>query len=141
MDKINFQTYTWSYGTTSFRVSKLKYKIERQLIRLKELRDIYPNENWRELQNIYFEILVEENLAKKSSKNKTKDARQKTSPLVDLGLVDNDRRLTDAGKELYEINYNKDYNFNNLFFLRSDAYLYFKQLLKIKFDKNKRYLS
>lgn len=135
MDKIKFQTYSWSYGTTSFRVSELKYKIERQLIRLKELRDIYPNQSWQDLQDIYFEMLVEENLAKKTSKNKKKDARQKTSPLVDLGLVDNERKLTNIGKKLYEINYNRTYNFDNLFFLRNDAYLYFKQLLKIKFDK------
>ncbi|WP_156922628.1 hypothetical protein [Lebetimonas sp. JH292] len=34
-------------------------------------------------------MLLEEGLAKETSKNKAKDARQKTSPLVDLGLVDN----------------------------------------------------
>lgn len=136
---IKFQTYAWSYGTTSFRVSELKYKIERQLIRLKELREIYPDKNWKELQEIYFEMLVEEGLAKSTAKDKAKDARQKTSSLVDLGLVDNERRLTEIGEKLYKINYKKDYNFNNLFFLRNDAYLYFKQLLKIRFDKNKRY--
>ncbi|WP_024791877.1 AlwI family type II restriction endonuclease [Lebetimonas sp. JS138] len=138
MNEIKFQTYSWSYGTTSFRVSELKYKIERQLIRLKELRNIYPDKNWKDLQEIYFEMLLEEGLAKETSKNKAKDARQKTSPLVDLGLVDNERQLTEIGKKLYKINYDKNYNFNNLFFLRNDAFLYFKQLLKINFNKNKR---
>ena len=139
MQTIKFKTYSWSYGNTSFRVSELKYKIERQLIRLKELRDKYPDEDWKNLQEIYFEMLLEENLVKNSSKDKAKEARQKTSSLVDLGLVDDERKLTEVGKKLYEINYNKKYDFNNLFFLRSDAYLYFRQLLKIKFDKNKRY--
>jgi len=139
LSEIKFKTYAWSYGTTSFRVSELKYKIERQLIRLKELRDIYPGKKWKELQEIYFEMLVEEGLASKSAKNKAKDARQKTSPLVDLGLIDEERNLTEVGKKLYEINYNREYNFNNLFFLRNDAFIYFHQLLKIKFDKNKRY--
>jgi len=139
MEKIKFQTYAWSYGTTSFRVSQLKYKIERQLIKLKELRAAYPNKDWKDLQEIYFEMLVEEGLAKKTSKDKSKDARQKTSPLFDLGLIDNERRLTETGEKLYKINYNKAYNFNNLFFLRNDAYLYFKQLLKINFDESKRY--
>ncbi|WP_024787701.1 hypothetical protein [Lebetimonas sp. JH369] len=102
MNEIKFQTYSWSYGTTSFRVSELKYKIERQLIRLKELRNIYPDKNWKDLQEIYFEMLLEEGLAKETSKNKAKDARQKTSPLVDLGLVDNERQLTEIGKKIYK---------------------------------------
>ena len=39
MNNIKFKTYSWGYGTTSFRVSELKYKIEKQLILLKELKD------------------------------------------------------------------------------------------------------
>jgi len=134
--KIKFQTYSFSYGTTSFRVSELKYKIEIQLIRLKELRDIFPQKKWKDLQEIYFEILVEENLAKATSNNKAKDARQKTSSLVDLGLVDEERNLTEIGEKLYSINRDKKFKFDNIFFLRDDAYIYFEQLLKVKFDKN-----
>jgi len=139
--KIKFQTYSFSYGTTSFRVSELKYKIEIQLIRLKELRDIFPQKKWKDLQEIYFEILVEENLAKATSNNKAKDARQKTSSLVDLGLVDEERNLTEIGEKLYSINRNKKFKFDNIFFLRDDAYIYFEQLLKVKFDKKKRYYN
>jgi len=139
--KIKFQTYSFSYGTTSFRVSELKYKIEIQLIRLKELRDIFPQKKWKDLQEIYFEILVEENLAKATSNNKAKDARQKTSSLVDLGLVDEERNLTEIGEKLYSINRDKKFKFDNIFFLRDDAYIYFEQLLKVKFDKKKRYYN
>ena len=52
---VAFKSYSWSYGTTSFRVSELKYKIERQLILLKELWNEYPDRTWQELQDIYFD--------------------------------------------------------------------------------------
>ena len=37
-----FKSYSWSIGTTSFRVSQLNYKIERQLQLLKEF--------WKKIQ-------------------------------------------------------------------------------------------
>ena len=90
-DEAKFQSYSWSYGTTSFRVSELKYKIERQLIRLKELWEEYPDKTWKDLQDIYFDKLVEEGLAQPTASRRDKDARQKTSPLKDLGLVTEER--------------------------------------------------
>ncbi len=134
-NKIKFQTYSWGYGTTSFRVSELKYKIEKQLILLKELQDKYPTKEWKELQFIYFEILVENDLAKSTSNNKEKDARQKTSSLKDLGLINEDRKLTNVGLELYQLNKKRDFKSQNIFYLREDAYIYFKQFLKINFSK------
>jgi len=56
--KIKFQTYSWVVGTTSFRVSELKYKIEKQLILIENLRELYPNNDWKEIQEDYFELLV-----------------------------------------------------------------------------------
>ena len=134
-NKIKFQTYSWGYGTTSFRVSELKYKIEKQLILLKELQDKYPTKEWKELQFIYFEILVENDLAKSTSNNKEKDARQKTSSLKDLGFINEDRKLTNVGLELYQLNKKRDFKSQNIFYLREDAYIYFKQFLKINFSK------
>ncbi len=136
-NKIKFQTYSWGYGTTSFRVSELKYKIEKQLILLKELKDKYPKKQWTELQFIYFEILVENDLAKPTFKleDKAKIARQKTSSLKDLGLIDKDRNLTNIGLKLYQLNKKKDFESKNIFYLREDAYIYFKQFLKINFSK------
>ncbi|PHQ64616.1 MAG: hypothetical protein COB99_08780, partial [Sulfurimonas sp.] len=132
---IIFQSYSWSYGTTSFRVSELKYKIERQLIRLKELWDEYPTSTWIEIQDIYFDILVEEGLSKSTSKNKAKDARQKTSSLKDLGLITEDRKITNIGETLYKINKKNKLNIDNIFGVKNDNFIYFKQLLKIEFSK------
>ena len=109
MNNIKFKTYSWGYGTTSFRVSELKYKIEKQLILLKELKDKYPKKSWQELQLLYFEILVENGLAKPTSNNKEKDARQKTSSLKDLGLINENRDLTNIGLKLYKLNKRKKY--------------------------------
>jgi len=134
-NKIKFKTYSWVYGTTSFRVSELKYKIEKQLILLKELKDKYPKKSWQELQLLYFEILVENGLAKPTSNNKEKDARQKTSSLKDLGLIDENRDLTNIGLKLYKLNKKKKFESKNIFYLREDAYIYFKQFLKVDFSK------
>ncbi len=54
-------------------------------------------------------MLVENSLAKKTAKNRKKDARQKTSPLVDLGLVDDDRQLLSVGNELLRLNETKNF--------------------------------
>ncbi len=137
-DNIKFQSYSWSYGTTSFRVSELKYKIERQLIRLKELWLEHPNSTWREIQNSYFDILVEEGLSQRSTKDKekeAKEARQKTSSLKDLGFITENRKLTPVGEKLYKINKQKNIGINNIFGIRDDNFIYFKQLLKIEFSK------
>ena len=40
-----FKSYSWSIGTTSFRVSQLNYKIERQLQLLKQFC-IYSKESF-----------------------------------------------------------------------------------------------
>ena len=134
-DDIKFQSYSWSYGTTSFRVSELKYKIERQLIRLKELRNQYPTNEWIDIQGRYFDILVEENLSQSTAINKAKDARQKTSALKDLGLITEDRTLTQVGEKLYKINKKNDFNTDNIFGIKNDNFIYFKQLLKMEFSE------
>jgi len=137
INKIKFQTYSWVYGTTSFRVSELKYKIEKQLLLIENLRAIYPETNWKELQNVYFKLLVEAGLSKKSAKEVEKDARQKSSSLKDLGLITDDRKITYIGKLILETTLkHSNIKFNNIFSIRDDSYLYFKQFLKIEFSKN-----
>lgn len=42
-----FKSYSWSIGTTSFRVSQLNYKIERQLQLLKQFWNDNPNVSWK----------------------------------------------------------------------------------------------
>ena len=46
-----FKSYSWSIGTTSFRVSQLNYKIERQLELLKQFWSENPNLIWNESIN------------------------------------------------------------------------------------------
>ena len=138
-DKIKFQTYSWVIWSTSFRVSELKYKIERQLIRLKELNSKFPNEQWKDLQIKYFDLLVEEWLSNwwlEWIKKREKDARQKTSPLRDLWLIDIDRKITEAWNELFNILEEKNYNYDNVFWIRNDSFFYLKQFLKVEFSEN-----
>jgi len=70
--------------------------------------------------------------------NKAKDAREKTAGLVSLGLIDNDRKLTEAGNELLKLSQNNDFEINNNLQLPADSFIYFKQLLKtsIKIEKS-----
>lgn len=135
-----FKTYSWMYGTTSFRVSELKYKIERQLIRLKNLYDNnQENYDWRSLQAEYLESLLDEdwfNSNAKSDAEIKKYAREVTSSLSDLGLLTQDREVTDVGNKLFEILRNNDFNFDNPFGIRNDSFLYLKQFLKVEFSDN-----
>ena len=137
---MSFKTYSWMYGTTSFRVSELKYKIERQLIRLKNLSDNNQTDyNWQELQAEYLEALLNEDWFTSNANNKqkvAKYARQVTSSLSDLGLVNTDRQLTDVGNELFNILNNNTFDFDNPFGIRNDSFLYLKQFLKIEFSQN-----
>jgi hypothetical protein len=135
-----FRTYSWAYGTTSFRVSELKFKIERQLIRLKNLYDSNDeNYNWKALQTEYLEGLLDEDWFNSNASDEAKIkkyARQVTSSLTDLGLVTQDRKLTDIGNELYSILVNNTFDFDNAFGIRNDSFLYLKQFLKMEFSQH-----
>lgn len=128
------------YGTTSFRVSELKFKIERQLIKLKNLYENNKNDyNWKDLQAEYLDSLLDEDWFNSSltDENKVrKFARQVTSSLSDLGLLTQDRKITDVGNELFDMLGNNNFNFDNPFGIRSDSFLYLKQFLKVEFSQN-----
>lgn len=135
-----FKTYSWMYGTTSFRVSELKFKIERQLIRLKNLYENNQDDyNWMDLQAEYLESLLDEDWFDSSltdDKKIRKFARQVTSSLSDLGLLTKDRKITDVGNKLFDILSNNDFNFDNPFGIRNDSFLYLQQFLKVEFSNN-----
>ena len=136
ISKIKFQTYSWGFGTTSFRESELKYKIEKQLIILENYREDKKDIKWKDFQIEYFSHLVEDELAKSTANDKQKDARIKTSSLKDLGLVNKERFLQNTAIELLEIvkaNTKKD---TNIFGINKDNFLYLKQFLKMEFSKN-----
>ncbi|RGY96300.1 AlwI family type II restriction endonuclease, partial [Clostridium sp. AM58-1XD] len=63
-------------------------------------------------------------------KNKSKDARETTSGLVDIGLISDERLLTEVGKVLLAISKSGSFAPDNVLQLPKDSYVYFKQLLK-----------
>ena len=131
-----YKSYCWSLGTTSFRMVEFNRKIESQLELLRDFwaKPAFANQQWSEnesLQEQYYNHLKENDFIEGDAPRKSKDAREKTSGLVDLGLIDAERRLTEAGNALLQIALNADFNTNNLLQIPADSYIYLKQLLKV----------
>lgn len=127
-----FKSYSWSIGTTSFRVSQLNYKIERQLQLLKEFWEENNDLEWNSVTQVkYYNYLKEHDFVQGEANRPDKDAREKTSGLVDIGVLTKDRKLTDVGtiieKSLYESR-----NKENIFNIDNDSYLYLLQFLKLQ---------
>ena len=141
MIHFTFQSYAWSLGTTSFRMAEFHKKVEEQLILLEEFWK--QEENWNvpwnsnpAIQTKYYKFTVEKgfitgNLNKSDTSNMAKTAREKTSGMVDMGLLFDNRRLTPAGKHLLSIARKGNFSPDNIFNIASDSFLYFKQLLKL----------
>lgn len=133
----SYKSYCWSLGTTSFRMVEFNRKIEQQLKLLNDFWDIpqYQNQNWsanNALQVAYYEyIKAQDFIEDKDAPRKDKDAREKTSGLVDLGLINAERRLTSAGQALLDIAQSGVFEDDNLLQIPADSFIYFKQLLKL----------
>lgn len=131
-----YKSYCWSLGTTSFRMVEFNRKIEEQLKLLNQFWHIpeYANENWSSnnaIQTAYYNFIREQGfIEEKDAPRKDKDARQKTSGLVDLGIIDDERRLTDAGYALLAIAESGNFSRDNILRIPADSFIYFKQLLK-----------
>lgn len=139
LEDIKFQSYCWSLGTTSFRVKELNFKIERQLQILKELWEENANINWNgndTIQEEYYNKMLHKDFISGEAKNKSKDARQKTSGLVQIGVIDDNRHISDIGKKIVNIVENDDFRDNNIFNINKDSYIYLKQLLKLQVTDN-----
>ena len=113
MSKIPYKQYCWSLGTTSFRTKNFNKTIEEQLMLLDEFWKLpeNKNENWRKnnkLQSNYYDFIHKCEFITGSAANKPKDAREKTSGLVDIGLINEERRLTEAGLALLSISKKAD---------------------------------
>ncbi|MCM1440728.1 MAG: AlwI family type II restriction endonuclease [Roseburia sp.] len=132
-----YKSYCWSLGTTSFRMVEFNRKIEEQLKLLNQFWHIpqYANEEWCSNNNIqiaYYNFIKENGfIEEKDAPRKDKDARQKTSGLVDLGLLTSERRLTNAGQVLLSIAENGNFSKDNILQVPADSFIYFKQLLKL----------
>ena len=129
-----FKSYSWSIGTTSFRTSQLNYKIERQLQLLKKFWNDNPNLNWdNETQEKYYNYLKENNFLYGEARIPDKDAREKTSGLVDIGVLTSDRKLTEVGSNIEQLLY-KAMNKDNIFMISEDSYKYLLQFLKLQIN-------
>lgn len=138
---IPYQSFCWVIGTTSFRTAKLNLKIEQQLILLNEFYEQYLHKSdlweWDSVsQSLYYDFMKEKDFLSGDAKRKDKDAREKTSGLVDIGLINDDRTITEAGNELLNIAKYGDFKEDNHFNIDKDSYVYLKQLLKTSIKVN-----
>ena len=139
-EKLSYQSFCWVIGTTSFRTAKLNLKIEEQLSLLDEFYDeIIKESNWNwnnELQEKYYDFMKNKDFLTGEAKRKDKDAREKTSGLVDIGLITADRLITEVGRELLKITKDGKFESDNIFNINRDSFIYLKQLLKTSIDIN-----
>lgn len=140
----SFQSYSWSLGTTSFRMADFHRKVEEQLMIIDDFWNIEDNKNcsWEsnpQIQTQYYDFAFERGfitgeLEATDTSSKSKTARQKTSGLVDIGLIDNNRRLSEVGEKLLNIARSSNFASDNEFQIPSDSFIYFKQILKTSYE-------
>lgn len=137
--RISFKSYCWVIGTTSFRAQKMNESIELQLKLMREFRNLPENIGieWsgnNDFQSAYYNFLKVKNFVKGDAPRPDKDAREKTSGLCNIGLLDSNRNITNAGTVLLDIIEKEDFSTDNVLQIPNDSYLYFKQLLKTTID-------
>lgn len=119
-------------------------KIEQQLNLLDQFwqKPEFANEKWESnepIQEAYYNFIKASGFLKEGdAPRKAKDARQKTSGMRDIGLIDDNRRLTPVGKKLLEIAKSGNFTSDNFLQIPKDSFVYFQQLLKtyITIDKD-----
>lgn len=139
----SYKSFCWCLGTTSFRVADLNRRIEQQLMLLDQFWNLDENrgQRWKNnpsLQQRYYDFMKAHGFLSGNARRPDKDARQKISGLSNLGLVDDDRRLTPAGESLLRISYSGDFTSDNLLGIARDSFLYLRQLLKVSLSVNTR---
>lgn len=136
---IPYKSFCWSLGTTSFRTKNFNKTTEEQLALLNEFWALDENQNadWsgnNELQARYYDFMHDKGFVEGNAGNKPKDAREKTSGLVDIGLIDDKRKLSNAGKALLRISTENNFSSDNQFQIAKDSFIYLKQLLKTYYE-------
>jgi len=141
--EFSYKSFCWCFGTTSFRTKNFNRTIEEQLRLLNEFWNIPENSSavWQgneAIQTAYYDFMKQKRFVEGEANNKPKDAREKTSGLVDIGIIDENRHVTDAGLKLLEICDTDLSETNNVFRISKDSYFYLSQLLKVSysFDDN-----
>ena len=141
-ENIAFKSFYYSLGTTSFRMQNFNQKIEQQLDLLNQFwqKPEYANEKWgsnEPVQEAYYNFIKENGFLKDGeAPRKAKDARQKTSGMRDIGLINDNRRLTAVGKKLLEIAKSGNFTSDNFLQIPKDSFVYFQQLLKTYIEIN-----
>lgn len=150
-ERIPYNSFVWKFGTTSFRTREFNRMTEWQLQLLDDFWriDEYSTHKWDEKYTIvdgekvywikcrYYDWLVDNKFMTggEPEGKKYKTAREKTSGLYDMGLIDENHRLTDVGRELLELS--KDENSflqKNQLNISKDSQVYLEQLLKLSAD-------
>lgn len=132
---IPYKSFCWSLGTTSFRTKNFNKTIEEQLALLHEFWTLEENQSmdWsgnNEVQSRYYDFMYAKGFVEGNAGNKPKDAREKTSGLVDIGLIDSNRKLSGAGQALLRVSVENDFSPDNQLQIAKDSFIYLKQLLK-----------
>ena len=131
----SYKSFCFALGTTSFRTEHFNKTIEQQLSLLNEFWRLEENRDqaWEAnnaLQARYYDFMKEKGFVDGNASNKPKDAREKSSGLVDIGLITPARKLTGAGNALLALSVRNDFASDNPLHISKDSYIYFKQLLK-----------
>lgn len=142
-DRIPYSSFLWKFGTTSFRTNEFNKSIEWQLQLLDEFWQKPENVGlgWEEpvegqngiyeIKDRYYDWLVEKGFTVGNDKVKYKAAREKTSGLVDMGLIDREHRLTNVGRKLLEMSSTHSYDERTELGISKDSELYLGQLIKL----------
>ncbi|MFA1743472.1 AlwI family type II restriction endonuclease [Fusobacterium animalis] len=142
MKELKYKSFCWVIGTTSFRTAKLNLKIEQQLRLLNEFhKNINPWKWNNSTQEEYYTFMKEKKFVNGDASRKDKDAREKTSGLVDIGLITEDRLLTEVGKKLLEITDREEILKKNIFNIEDDSFIYLKQLLKTSINVDDKFVK
>ncbi|TKX33976.1 AlwI family type II restriction endonuclease [Campylobacter taeniopygiae] len=136
------------FGNTSLRVKHLLLNFETQLLLFEELfKNADKKETWENnstLQIKYLEALQNHNLLENKNKTThlgTKDARVKSAPLEDFGLIKRKEKLiSEQGYELLELIKNQAYKIDNDF-LQIDLISMFFLKMSLKFSKSENLLQ
>lgn len=148
-ERIPYSSFVWKFGTTSFRTKEFNRMIEWQLQLLDDFWKMPENhdQGWEkkymvpgqvdiyEIKNRYYDWLVENKFTIGDDKTKYKAAREKTSGLYDMGLINENHRLTDVGRFLLELSGDEtSFLQKNLLNISMDSQVYLEQLLKLSAD-------
>ena len=80
--------------------------------------------------------MIEKGFITGEANNKAKDARQKTSGIVQIGVIDDNRRISKIGQKIVDIVEQDNFKGDNIFNINKDSYIYLKQLLKLQITDN-----